>query len=65
MFEFDVKTLVLNLIITWFVGLFPPIFMRYAIFREPMEKGPGLITCLLFLVINISVFTMMGRKGEA
>ncbi|MEI6610315.1 MAG: hypothetical protein WCO53_11310 [Deltaproteobacteria bacterium] len=64
MFELDALTLIVSFVITWSIGLSPPLLIRYIILRRPIEKWPAIGICALFWVINIVIFIAMGSKSK-
>jgi hypothetical protein len=62
MYELDATTIVVSLVVTWSIGLLPPVIIRYAILKRPIAKWPAIGICALFWVINFSLFRAMGSK---
>lgn len=62
--DFTATTLILSLIITWTIGLTPPLLIRYAFLRRPMAKKPAIGTSALFWFLNIIIFIAMGSKSK-
>lgn len=64
MYELDAPTIVLSLLMTWTIGLTPPLVIRYALLRRPMDTWAAIGTCGAFWVINILIFTALGSKSK-
>ena len=56
--------LILSFIITWVIGLVPPLLIRYVIIRKPITKTPAVIVAGIFLIINLSIFIALGSKAH-
>src|SRR3989344_573269 len=65
MYELDATTIFVSFVITWSIGLLPPLIIRYAILKHPIAMWPAIGTCALFWVINIVLFTAMGSQNKA
>jgi len=64
MYELDATTLIVSFVITWSIGLLPPVLIRYAFLKHPLAKWPAIGTCALFWMINIVLFTAIGSKSK-
>lgn len=64
MYEFDAVTIIASIIITWGIGLAPPLLIRYAILKRPMDKWPAIGTCAILWFLNIIIFTALGSKSK-
>ena len=64
MYEFDAVTIIASIVITWGIGLAPPLLIRYAILKRQMDKWPAIGTCNIFLFLNIIIFTALGSKSK-
>jgi hypothetical protein len=54
----------MNLVLTWSLGLMPPLLLRFLIFRRPLGKWPaGSIVALLW-VGNLLFFTALGSQSR-
>ncbi len=57
-------TLIVSAILTWGIGLTPPLLLRFAFLRRPISKG-GAISIVVFLwVINFVLFTALGSESK-
>lgn len=64
MLELDAVTIVASIILTWGIGLAPPIVTRYAILKRPMNEWPAIGVCAAFWLLNIALFTALGSKSK-
>jgi len=62
--EYDITTIGLSLVITWGIGLLPPVLIRYAIIRRPLSKWVAIAVCAVFWFINIIIFTALGSQSK-
>ena len=62
--EYDLTTIGLSFVITWGIGLLPPLLMRYAIIRRPLSKWVSIAVCTVFWFVNIIIFTAMGSQSK-
>lgn len=64
MYELDPYTIAASFALTWGIGLVPPLLIRYAILRRPMDKWPAIGACAFFWFFNIIVFTALGSQSK-
>jgi len=57
-------TLLFSAILTWGVGLAPPLLIRFAFMKHPLSKPPALITVIFLLVFNFILFTALGSESK-
>lgn len=57
--------LLISLIITWGIGLMPPLLIRFVLLKRPMGKGPAVGTCALFLIVNLMIFIALGSESKS
>lgn len=62
--EHWILTLVLSAILTWGIGLAPPLLVRFAFMRKPMPKGGAIAFVVVFWFINIVIFTALGSQSK-
>lgn len=62
--EFTTTTFIFSIIITWTIGLIPPLLIRYVFLRCPMAKKPAIGIAALFWFLNIIIFIAMGSKSK-
>lgn len=48
-----------SLIITWLIGLIPPIFLRFSILKKPLNKKWAILIATTFYFINLAVFSFL------
>lgn len=56
--------ILISFIITWLIGLTPPLLFRYAIFRGPVGKWLAISIVAIFYLINIIIFIALGSESE-
>lgn len=64
MYEIDTTDLILSIILTWGVGLLPPVLIRYAILKRPVANWLAIAICIFFWFCNIILFTALGSKSK-
>jgi hypothetical protein len=57
-------TLTIAIILTWGIGLVPPLVIRFVILRRPVSKGWAILTAAIFVVANLTIFIVMGSKSK-
>jgi|SaaInlStandDraft_4_1057021.scaffolds.fasta_scaffold78335_2 hypothetical protein len=62
--EYDAATIALSFLITWSIGLLPPVLIRYAIIRRPLSKWVAIAVCAVFWFANIIIFTALGSQSK-
>lgn len=62
--EHWVLTLILSAILTWGIGLVPPLLVRFAFMRKPMPKAGAIAFVVVFWFINIVIFTALGSQSK-
>ena len=57
--------LFLSLLVTWGIGLTPPLLIRYVFLKRPINnKGSAILICVLFFILNFIVFAVLS-DGKA
>lgn len=56
--------LVVSFIVTWVIGLIPPILLRFAIIRKPISKKLSIFLVILLWFINVVIFTALGSQSK-
>lgn len=64
MYELSVSDLLFSFVLTWVIGLAPPVLIRFTLLKHPMEKKFAIGTCFFFWVLNIVLFTALGSKSK-
>jgi|LSQX01.2.fsa_nt_gb hypothetical protein len=59
-----VLTLILSAILTWGIGLAPPLLLRFAFLRRPMPKAGAIAFVVVFWFTNIVIFTALGSQSK-
>ena len=62
--EYSAAEWIFSFILTWSVGLLPPLLIRFAFLRRPIGKNPAIGICGLFLFLNILLFTVLGSESK-
>ncbi len=57
-------TLLFSAILTWGIGLAPPILIRFAFMKHPVSKPVALILVIFFWVFNFVLFTALGSESK-
>lgn len=62
--EYWLLTIVVSLILTWGIGLVPPLLIRFVIVRRPVSKWLAAMIVGVLLFVNIVVFTALGSQSR-
>ncbi len=62
--EHWILTLIVSAILTWSIGLTPPLLIRFVFVKRPLSKGASICIVVLFLVANIIIFTALGSESK-
>ncbi|MBI4686905.1 MAG: hypothetical protein HY756_03875 [Nitrospirae bacterium] len=62
--EYSTAEWILSFIITWTIGLLPPLLIRFVFLKRPIGKNPAIGICGLFLFLNILLFTVLGSESK-
>jgi hypothetical protein len=57
-------TLALSALLTWGIGLLPPLVTRFIILRRCLSRQASTIFSISFLVLNIIAFTVLGSESK-
>lgn len=57
--------LLVSFLITWGVGLTPPLLIRFVIVCRPVGKAPAIGIAFAFLVFNLIVFMALGSQSKS
>lgn len=57
-------TIIVSFVLTWGIGLIPPLIIRYAIVRKPLPKGWAIGLVVFLWMVNIVVFTALGSQSK-
>jgi len=64
MYEYSAESLILSFVLTWVIGLLPPILIRFAITRKPIGKFLSGLISFIFLIINVILFSLLGSQSK-
>lgn len=64
MYEINLSDVVLSFILTWGIGLAPPVLIRYVFRKEPTDKWPAIGICSLLWLLNVILFTALGSQSK-
>jgi len=59
-----ILTLVVSFIVTWGIGLTPPLLMRFAILRRPIGKWWAIGTVSVLAVVNLVIVVALGSTSK-
>ncbi len=62
--ELDLETIISSIIITWGIGLAPPLIIRYGIRRKRMNMWPAIGTTLFFWFCSHILFSALGSRSK-
>ena len=57
-------TIIVSFVLTWGIGLIPPLVIRYAIVRKPLSKGWAIGLVVFLWMVNIIIFTALGSQSK-
>jgi len=65
--DLGLEDIVLSILLTWLIGLTPPLLIRFVIVRRALQKGWTWALVVCFWFVNISIFVALGslNKGHA
>ena len=64
MSEFSLAEIIVGIVITWTIGLTPPILIRFVIWRQPVRKWISVGICIFFWITNLMIFIMLGSQSK-
>jgi hypothetical protein len=56
--------LIVSTIMTWGIGLAPPLLTRFVFLRRPMPKVAAILFVVAFLLINLMIFIALGSRSK-
>ncbi|MBN2182244.1 MAG: hypothetical protein JW715_10045 [Sedimentisphaerales bacterium] len=62
--EYWLLSLIISVILTWVIGLTPPLIIRFVIARRPLSKSFSITLVVLFCFFNIVLFTILGSQSK-
>lgn len=57
-------TIIVSFILTWGIGLIPPLIIRYLIIRKPLSKPWAIGLVIFFWIVNIAIFTALESQSK-
>ncbi len=57
-------TIIVSFVLTWGIGLIPPLIVRHWIIRRPLTKPWAIGLVILFWMVNIFIFTALGSQSK-
>lgn len=64
MYNIDSANIIFSFMLTWGIGLTPPLVIRYAILKRPMRKWPAISTSIFLWLINLILFSILGSQNN-
>ena len=58
-----ILSLIYSFIVTWTIGLLPPLIIRYAMLRRHISRKWAWVFVIVFWIINLIVFELMGSHS--
>ena len=62
--EYWFITLLISALLTWGIGLAPPLITRFGILHHPMTKPGALVFVVVFWLFNVLLFTALGSTSR-
>ena len=57
-------TLAMSLVLTWGIGLAPPLLLRFVFFRRPFKMWSAVGTVVVFWMFNLLLFLALGSQSK-
>jgi len=54
----------ISFIITWTIGLLPPILLSRYLFKKPINKWPAISIVVVLMFINVVIFVLLGSTSK-
>ena len=64
MYEMTASTIFASILLTWGIGLLPPVLIRYVFLKRPIGKLPAAVTSMLFWLANLVIFSILGSQSK-
>lgn len=64
MHELNLLDIIFGIVFTWGIGLTPPLVIRYAVLKKPLETWPAIGICAIFWFFNFMLFTALGSQNK-
>lgn len=62
--EYFWSILIISFVITWSVGLAPPLIIRFLVFKRPLSRWVTITFAVSFYFINVVFFTLLGSQNK-
>lgn len=63
---YSMDNIIISLLITWFIGLLPPVLIRFLIWRKPIKKWPAIGVASTFWFVNFIIFVgVLGSQSKS
>lgn len=62
-YSFAASIFGISLLLTWGIGLTPPVIIRYALVRAPLKKWTAIGICFFLLIVNLTI-SLKVNEGE-
>lgn len=62
--EWSSTNLLISIVLTWVIGLTPPLIIRHAVLKRPLDKWPAIGICVLFWFLEIALFSALGSQSK-
>lgn len=62
--EYWYLAFLLSAVLTWGIGLAPPLLLRFAILKRPISKKVSITLVVLFWFLNVLIFTALGSTSK-
>jgi len=56
--------MVFSIVVTWGIGLAPPLLMRFVFFKRPLGRFTAIITCSILFFLNVMLFIFLGSTNK-
>ena len=63
--QLDVLSIIISIALTWCIGLAPPLLIRFAILKKPLNKWPAIGICAFFWLFNLILFMALAEDRKA
>jgi len=64
MYELNAETLLISFMLTWGIGLLPPVLIRFVFLKRPIGKWPAAGICMFFWFVNLILFSILGSQSK-
>jgi len=55
----------LSFLLTWVIGLLPPLLIRYVFLRKPLSSNSAYVISAIFLFLNLLLFISLGSTNKS